>query len=243
MKTTGAQALLEILRGEGVEYVFGIPGATEIRFMEAFEQAPDIKYVLGLHEVVCAGMAEGYARATGKPGFLNLHTASGVAAATPMLYNALLGGVPLVVTSGQNDSRLLQHDPHLSGDIVGIGKPHTKWATEIVHAQDIAVAIRRAFKMALQPPTGPVLVSVPQDVLTQEFDFSYKPNTKVFPRMRPDGDAVARAVEILSQARRILSSWSKAGWLVPEPWRKWSASPNSPEPACIRHGWRTSISR
>ena len=202
--TTGKQALAEILQREGVEYVFGIPGATEIQFMDALEGAPDIQYILGLQEIVCAGMAEGYARATGKPGFLNLHTASGLAAATPMLYNAELGGVPLVITAGQNDTRLLQYDPHLSGDILGIAKPHTKWCTELVHAADIPVVMQRAFKMAMQPPTGPVLVSLPQDVLTQTLHFEHAPNTVVYPRMRPDTAAVARAVEILAGAERPL---------------------------------------
>ena len=204
VKITGKRALMELLRQEGVEYVFGIPGATEIHFMDALEQAPDIRYILGLHEAVCAGMAEGYARASGKPGFLNLHTAPGLAAASPLLYNARLGGVPLVVTVGQNDTRLLQYDPHLSGDIVGIGKIHTKWSTEIMHAEDIPPAIRRAFKMATQPPTGPVLVSIPQNVLEHELEFERMPNTEVFPRLRPDTAALTRAVEILSHAKRPL---------------------------------------
>jgi benzoylformate decarboxylase len=203
-KTTGKRALIEILRHEGVEYVFGIPGATEIHFMDALEEAPEIKYILGLQEIVCAGMAEGYARVTGRPGFLNLHTAPGLAAATPMLYNAKAGGVPLVVTVGQNHSRLLQRDPHLSGDIVGIAKPHVKWCTEIAHAEDIPPVIQRAFKMALQPPTGPVLVSLPQDTLSGELDFTYRPNTTGYPHLRPDAAALARAVEILAAAERPL---------------------------------------
>jgi benzoylformate decarboxylase len=201
-RTTGKRALVEVLRSEGVEYVFGIPGATEIHFMDALEEAPDIRYILGLQEVVCAGMAEGYARASGKVGFLNLHTAPGLGAATPMLYNALLGKVPLVVTVGQNDTRLLQYDPHLSGDIVGIGRPHTKWSTEIVHAEDIPTVIQRAFKMALQPPTGPVLVSIPQNVLEQELDLREGPGTAVYPRLRPDPEALARAVELVAGAER-----------------------------------------
>ena len=85
MSIAAKEALVTLLREQGVQYVFGIPGATEIHFMDALEQAPDITYVLGLHEVVCAGMAEGYARATGRPGVLNLHTAPGLAAATPLL--------------------------------------------------------------------------------------------------------------------------------------------------------------
>jgi len=198
----GSKALIELLRREGVEYVFGIPGATEIQFMDALEKVPDIQYVLGLHEVVCAGMAEGYARASGKVGFLNLHTGPGVAAALPLLYNAQQGGVPLVVTSGQNHTRLLQYDPHLSGNIVGMAKIVTKWCTEIVHAEDILPSIQRAFKMAMQPPTGPVLVSIPQNVLEQQFDFRYKPNTIVHKRLRPDEAGLDLALGILNEAKR-----------------------------------------
>ena len=199
---TGNKALIELLRHEGVEYVFGIPGATEILFMDALEEAPDIRYILSLHEVVCAGMAEGYARASGKVGFLNLHTGPGVAAALPMLYNAQFGNVPLVITSGQNHTRLLQYDPHLSGDIVGMAKIYTKWCTEIVHAEDISATLQRAFKMALQPPMGPVLISIPQNVLEQQIDFQYKPNTVVYPRVRPDKAALDSALKILQEAKR-----------------------------------------
>jgi len=199
---SGKKALIELLRHEGVKYVFGIPGATEIQFMDALEEAPDIQYILGLHEVVCAGMAEGYARASGKVGFLNLHTGPGVAAALPLLYNAQLGGVPLVVTAGQNHTRLLQYDPHLSGDIVGMGKIYTKWCTEIVHAEDIPTTIQRAFKMAMQPPTGPVLVSIPQNILEQQFDFRYKPNTKVYSQLRPDKAGLDLALGIFKEAKR-----------------------------------------
>ena len=199
---TAKKALVELLRREGVEYVFGIPGATEILFMDALEEAPDIHYILALHEVVCAGMAEGYARASGKIGFLNLHTGPGVAAALSMLYNAHSGGIPLVVTAGQNHTRLLQYDPPLSGDIVEMGKIYTKWSTEIVHAEDIPVTLQRAFKMALQPPMGPVLLSIPQNLLEQQFDFEYKTNTAVYPRLRPDKAALQAALKIIREGRR-----------------------------------------
>ena len=172
--------------------------------MNALREAPEIRYILGLHEVVCAGMAEGYARASGKVGFLNLHTGPGVAAALPMLYNAQSGGVPLVVTAGQNHTRLLQYDPHLSGDIVGMGKLYTKWSTEIVHAEDIPATIQRAFKMAVQPPAGPVLISIPQNVLEQQFDFQYKPNTTVYPRLRPDKAALDLALRDSSRGKKTV---------------------------------------
>lgn len=203
-RTTGKQALVEMLRSQGVEYVFGIPGATEIHFMDALERAPDIRYILGLQEVVCAGMAEGYARATGRPAVLNLHTAPGLAAASPLLYNAQLGKVPLVVTVGQNDTRLLQRDPHLTGDIVGMGEIFAKWSTELVHAEDLPVVLPRAFKLALQPPSGPVLVSLPQNVLEQELEFWPPSSCAEVSRPRPDTDAVARAAVALARARRPL---------------------------------------
>lgn len=216
-RVTGKQALIELLRGENVEYVFGIPGATEILFMDALDKAGDIKYILGLNEIICAGMAEGYARAAGKPGFLNLHTGPGVAASLPMLYNARAGGVPVVITAGQQDSRLLQYEPHLSGDIVGMAKLYTKWCTEIAHADDIPAVIQRAFKTAIQAPAGPVLVSVPQNILAENLNFEYKPNTTVYPRIRPDRQALDSALKILKNANKpvvfVESGVSRSGAL------------------------------
>lgn len=198
---TGKEALIELLRGEEVEYVFGIPGATEIIFMDALEKCQDIKYILGLNEIVCAGMAEGYARTSGKPGFLNLHTGAGVAASMAMLFNAHRGGVPLVITAGQQDTRLLLQDPHLSGDLVGMARHVTKWSAELLYAADIPAIIQRAFKMAMQSPTGPVFISLPQDVLNQTLDFEYVPNTPSFAKLRPDQKAINKAVDILIETR------------------------------------------
>ncbi len=199
-KIKGAEALIEILKSEGVEYVFGIPGATEVLFMDALENTTGIKYILGLNEIVSAGMAEGYARATGKPGFLNLHTGPGVAGAMPMLYNAQAGGVPLVITAGQQDTRLLQHDPHLTGDIVGMGKIYTKWCTEIQQAEDIPMIMQRAFKTAVQHPKGPVLVSLPQNLLKQQIEFDGRHGSPVYSGVRPDIKALDKSVEMIKAA-------------------------------------------
>ncbi len=197
---SGAEALIEILKNEKVEYVFGIPGATEVLFMDALEKNSEIKYVLGLNEIVSAGMAEGYARASGKPGFLNLHTGPGMAGALPMLYNAHAGGVPLVVTAGQQDTRLLLQDPHLSGDIVGMGKTCTKWSTEVHHTEDIPMIMRRAFKTAMQHPQGPVLVSLPQNLLECKIDFTDRAGSNVYSGLRPDKKALDKAVNIIKNA-------------------------------------------
>jgi benzoylformate decarboxylase len=216
---TGSQALIELLCSEGVEYVFGIPGATEVLFMDALEDHPEIKYILGLHEVVVLGMAEGYSRTSGKAGVVNLHTGPGLAAAMPMLFNAHLGGVPLVLTAGQQDSRLLMQEPALSGDLVRMASQFTKWSTEVFYGFDIPLAIRRAFKIATHPPMGPVFVSLPQDVLSQDIDFESVPRAQSFTRLRPDRDAINGAVELLATSRTpamIVGNGVAKAWALPE---------------------------
>ncbi len=197
----GSEALMEIMQNEGVEYVFGIPGVTEIMFMSALEKHPEIKYILGLQEVICAGMAEGYARMSGKPGFLNLHTAPGLSAAMPILINAHMGNVPLIVTAGQQDTRLLLKDPHLTGDLVGMAKSFSKWQTEVLRTEDIPLAMERAFKMAMQPPSGPVFLSLPHDVMCNEMDFEYTPRKPLLNELRPDRNAITQAVNLLANAK------------------------------------------
>ncbi len=198
---TGREALMEILHNEGVEYVFGIPGATEVLFMDALEKQQKIRYILCLHEVIAVGAAEGYARTSGKVGFVNLHTGCGVASSMGLLFNAHRGGVPLVVTSGQVDSHLLLRDPHLSGQLVKMAGPLTKWGAEVLYAADIPVVIQRAFKMAKQSPAGPVFVSLPQDILDQSLDFEYTPGTPLLTRVRADAEAINRAAELLLKTR------------------------------------------
>lgn len=201
MEMTGRQALLEIFRSEGVQYIFGIPGATEVLFMDALEDCPDITYVLGLHEIVAAGMAEGYARTSGRVGVLNLHTGTGLSAALPMLSNAHQGGVPLVVTAGQQDTRLLAYEPALAGELVRLAQPFTKWATEILHAEDIPTIFRRAFKLATQPPTGPVFVSLPQNIMDGRLNCEYVKGDAVKTRMHPDPESVEASADLLAGAR------------------------------------------
>ncbi len=198
---TGADALMEIFRQEGVEYCFGMPGATEVVFMDALGDHPEIKYILGLHEVVAAGIAEGYARTSGKAGVLNLHTGPGLAAATPMLSNAYYGGVPLVVTAGQQDSRLWSQEPAMTDNLVMIASPFSKWSTEIINPEDIPLIMRRAFKVATHPPTGPVFVSLPQNILSQTFNFEYTRNAPSFARLHPDEESVRIAVDLLGKAQ------------------------------------------
>ncbi|MEU4245627.1 thiamine pyrophosphate-binding protein [Actinoplanes sp. NPDC026619] len=161
-------ALLAILRDEGVRHVFGNPGTTELPFLDALAGAPDLSYILGLQEASVVAMADGYARATARPAFVSLHVAAGLANGLIGLLNASRSRTPLVVLAGQQDRRHLIQDPMLSGDLVGLARPVVKSAVDVQHSYDLPVVLRRAFAEAVRAPSGPVFVSVPMDLLEEE---------------------------------------------------------------------------
>lgn len=196
----GKHALAEMLVAEGVEYIFGNPGTSETPFLDGLQDFPQLQYIQALQEGTAVGMADGYARAAGKPAFANIHIAGGLANGISGLYNAFRGGTPLVLTAGNSDTRMLISEPVLSGDLVEMTRQYTKWSTEIRHGSDIPVAIRRAFKEAKTPPTGPVFISFPWDTLDDEVDFEPAASSEGYFRVRPDTAAVARAAELLAGA-------------------------------------------
>src|SRR5437763_6883212 len=141
---TGAEAMFEFLVREGVTYIFGNPGTSELPLMDVFASRNEIEYLLALHEDTALGMAAGYAEATGKPAIVNLPTNPALAHALGNLYNAYRAGVPLIVTAGQQDSRSLIGDPLLQADLVDMARQHTKWAWEVRSAAEIPWAFSRA---------------------------------------------------------------------------------------------------
>ncbi|UFZ02755.1 thiamine pyrophosphate-dependent enzyme [Bradyrhizobium ontarionense] len=163
----GAEVLLEVLESEGVRYIFGNPGTTELPLMDALVRTPDIHYVLGLQEASVVAMADGYAQAARRPAFLNLHTAGGLGHGMGNLLNASVSQTPLVVSAGQQDSRHTISDPLLFGDLVRIAEPAVKWAREIASADQLPVLVRRAFHDANAAPSGPVFLSFPMDVMEE----------------------------------------------------------------------------
>ena len=160
--------LLDILRDEGITHVFGNPGSTEMPLMDALVDAPDIQYVLGLQEATAVGMADGWALVSGRTGFVNLHAMGGLGNAMGVLVASKASETPLVVTAGQQDTRHLMTEPWLSGDLVALAAPVTKWAKEVRRGEDVGQALRRAFAIARTAPSGPVFLSLPMDVLDQE---------------------------------------------------------------------------
>ncbi len=183
--TTGFDAFVALLASEGVEYLFGNPGTTELAIMEAVGAQSAIRYVLGLQEGIVVGMADGYARASGRLAAANVHVAPGLGNAMGSLYSAKFSGSPVLLTAGQQEQGHGLTEPLLYDPLVPIAQPMVKWATECTRVEDLPRIIRRAAKVALAPPTGPVFLSLPGDVLDASATLEFGQPTRVDFDVRP----------------------------------------------------------
>jgi len=201
---TGKRAFLELLRQEGVEVLFGNPGTTELPLMDAFAVEDKPRYILGLQEAAVLAMADGYAQASGKLTAVNLHVAPGLGNALGMLYDAQKAGAPLLVTAGQHEQGFNVTEPILWADLPTMARPLVKWSTEVHRLEDLPRIVHRAAKTALAPPTGPVFISLPGDVLNASADIDLGRPTRVARGVRGDPTAVAEAAKLLAAAERPL---------------------------------------
>lgn len=192
--TTGSELLLEVLASEDIEYIFGNPGTTEMPIMHALRDFQDISYILGLQETAVVAMADGYAKASGKPAVVNLHTAGGLGHAMGAILHSRIAKTPMLVTVGQQDTRHSFSDPLLYGDVLGMAAPAVKWAREALHPHQIPPLVRRGLLAAKTPPFGPVFLSMPIDVLTAETSVGAGTPSKV------DRRAVAGGLDQLAAA-------------------------------------------
>src|SRR6516164_6145916 len=161
MKTVH-QVAYELLRTHGMTTVFGNPGSNELPFLTQFPG--DFRYILGLHEGVVLGMADGYAQATGQPVLVNVHSAAGLGNAMGVLVNATISHTPLVVVAGQQTRAMISLEAQLTNvDATQLPRPLVKWSVEPSRPQDVPAALARAIHTAMLPPRGPVFVSVPFD--------------------------------------------------------------------------------
>jgi benzoylformate decarboxylase len=199
---SGKRAFLDLLKQEGVTVMFGNPGTTELPLMDAFAVEHDIRYILGLQEAALMSMADGYAQASGGLAALNLHVAPGLGNAMGMLYDAMKANAPVLVTAGQQDFAYLASEPILSADLPTLARPFVKWAAEVHRLEDLPLYVHRAVKTALAPPTGPVFLSLPGDILKNDADINLLEPTRVAPRVRGDAAAVAAAAAMLANAER-----------------------------------------
>jgi benzoylformate decarboxylase len=201
---SGKRAFLELLKQEGVDILFGNPGTTELPLMDALAVDTELRYVLGLQEATVIGMADGYAQASGKLAVVNLHVTPGLGNAMGMLYDAQKAGSPILVTAGQHDHDFNVTEPILWADLPPIARPLMKWSAEVHRLADLPRLVHRAAKTALAPPTGPVFLSLPGDILKSEGEVDLLAPTRVAPRLRGDPIAVGEAAAVLAHAKRPL---------------------------------------
>ncbi len=198
-RMTGRRAMLEMLRAEGVEYIFGNPGTSESPIMHELESFPDLRYVLVLQEGVAMGMADAYARATGRPSFVNLHIETGLANGISLLHNAYAGGTPMVLSAGNRDIRELAHG---RTDLAEMVRPFTKWTAEVTHPDQAPYIMRRAFNEAKTPPTGPTFVAFSANALDEEGDIEIAASPDGYVRSAPEPKGIERAADVLGAASK-----------------------------------------
>ncbi|WP_245214756.1 benzoylformate decarboxylase [Roseomonas indoligenes] len=198
-RTTVREATFALLRQLGVDTVFGNPGSTELPFLDRWPA--DIRYVLGLQEASVVGMADGYARATGRCAFVNLHSAAGVGHALGNLFTAQKNAAPMVITAGQQARSLLPNFPFLGAtEAPQFPKPYVKFSIEPARAEDVPAAIAQAHRIATTRPYGPTFVSIPSD----DWSATCAPvqPRAWFPDTAPDPAALAEAARLIAAARR-----------------------------------------
>jgi benzoylformate decarboxylase len=200
-RMSGRAAFLGLLADEGVTHFFGNPGTTELPIMEVMPDFPQLRYVLGLHEGVVVGMADGFCRASNRLAAANVHVAPGLGNAMGALYNARFSGSPVILTAGQQEQGHGLLEPLLYDALVPIAAPMVKWAVEVTRAEDLPRIVRRAAKVALTPPTGPVFLSLPGDVLDEEKELDFGKPTRVDAANRPSDASLERLAARLLEAR------------------------------------------
>jgi benzoylformate decarboxylase len=199
-KSTVRSVTFDLLRSLGLTTVFGNPGSTEQPFLQEFPA--DFTYVMALQEASVIAMADAFAQVTQRPALVNLHSSAGLGNALGNLVTAYHGNTPLIVTSGQQHRELVIGDPYLGNrEAVTMPKPWVKWSYEPARAQDVPEAFMRAYAMALQPPAGPVYLSVHMDDWKQPMSGPARVRT-VSGRAAPDTERLRLFAGRISASRR-----------------------------------------
>ncbi|NQV57556.1 MAG: thiamine pyrophosphate-binding protein [Rhodospirillales bacterium] len=198
------QVLLESLLAQGVQYIFGNPGSTENAVVDGVFDYPDLTYILALHEGVALGAANYYAQASGKTAVVNLHAAPGLGNAIGMMYGSLRANSPMVITAGQQDTRMLKREPILSHDLAAMAAPVVKWSKQIEHADEVGLMVRRAFQIANEGPKGPVFLSLPLNVMEDETNAGVQAPGAAHQLPAADNAGLDKAAEHLLAAKKPL---------------------------------------
>ncbi len=204
-RITGRSAFLALLKDEGITHLFGNPGTTELPIMHALKDHPDLTYVMAMQESLVVAIADGYSRASGRLVACNVHVAPGLGNAMGSLYNAQFTGTPMILTAGQQEQGHGLMEPLLFGPLVRMAEPLVKWAVEVTRLEDLPRIVRRAAKIATTPPTGPVFISLPGDILNAEAGIDLGRSTRIDTRVKPSDEALqALAHRILKAERPVI---------------------------------------
>src|SRR5467141_1019856 len=204
-RITGRSAFLALLKDEGITHLFGNPGTTELPIMHALKEHPDLTYVMAMQESLVVAIADGFSRASGRLVACNVHVAPGLGNAMGSLYNASFTGTPMILTAGQQEQGHGLTEPLLYGPLVQMAEPLVKWAVEVTRLEDLPRIVHRAAKVATTPPTGPVFISLPGDILDAEAPLDIGKPTRVQTDVRPSDAALERLAErLLAAANPVL---------------------------------------
>ncbi|MER5170614.1 acetolactate synthase 3 large subunit [Thioclava kandeliae] len=224
---TGAKMVVQALKDQGVEVIFGYPGGAVLPIYDEIFQQNDIRHILVRHEQAAVHMAEGYARSTGKPGVVLVTSGPGATNAVTGLTDALLDSIPLVVLSGQVPTFLIGTDGFQEADTVGITRPCTKHNWLVKETEELAATLHEAFHVATSGRPGPVLVDLPKDVQFALGTYSEPKQVDVShytPKVKGDIEAITKLVELIENAKKpvfytgggVINSGSAASQLLRE---------------------------
>src|SRR5947207_9335194 len=202
---TGAEIVIRCLKAEGVEFVFGYPGGAVLHIYDAFFQQKDVRHILVRHEQGAVHAADGYARATGKPGVALVTSGPGVTNAVTGIATAYMDSIPMVIITGQVPTHAIGQDAFQECDTVGITRPCVKHNFLVKDVAQLAVTMKKAFYLAQTGRPGPVLVDIPKDVTQAKAEYSY-PKTIALrsynPVTRGHAGQIKKAVALLLEAKR-----------------------------------------
>ncbi len=205
MELTGAQIVVQSLKDEGVELVFGYPGGAALHIYDAFYSQEDVRHILVRHEQGATHAADGYARATGKTGVVLVTSGPGVTNTITGIATAYMDSIPMVVLSGQVPTHLIGDDAFQEVDTVGITRPCVKHNFLVRDVKDLATTIKRAFYIANSGRPGPVVVDIPKDVTAHKVEYAYPEEVRIrsyAPVTKGHSKQINRAAELLLNARR-----------------------------------------
>ena len=203
--TSGAEILLQALKAQGVEVIFGYPGGAVLPIYDALFQQNAIRHILVRHEQAAVHAAEGYARSTGKVGVVLVTSGPGATNAVTGLLDALMDSIPLVCLTGQVPTHLIGNDAFQEADTTGITRQATKHNYLVKRSEDLARVVHEAFYVARTGRPGPVLIDLPKDVLINPAPFveaATGPHRSYRPRTEPDPARIAEAVALIKRAER-----------------------------------------